>query len=342
MTVKNRRVVLRSRPERAPAVDNFEIRESPVPPVNDGDVLRRTIYLSLDPYMRGRMGSATSYAPSVELGQLMVGGTVSEVIESRNPAFAAGAFVVGYDGWQEYHVSQGRELRKLDPAAAPISTALGVLGMPGMTAYVGLLDFGRPQQGETVVVSAASGAVGAVAGQIAKLKGCRVVGIAGAKTKCDYVVDELGFDACVSHYSTTLHDDLAAACPKGIDVYFENVGGPVFDAVFSLMNVQGRIPLCGRISEYNDSSIEAAPSLRVLLNKRITVRGFIISDHGDRQASFLRECAQWVREGRLKYREDVVEGLERAPEALLRLFEGRNFGKLLVRVSPDPTQATRG
>jgi hypothetical protein len=334
----NRQVVLRSRPVTQPGVDNFEIRESNVPPLADGDVLRRTIYLSLDPYMRGRMGTGRSYAAGVELGQVMVGGTVSEVVESRNPSFAPGDFVTGYDGWQEYHVSKGRDLRRLDPSLAPISTAIGVLGMTGMTAYVGLLDIGLPKQGETVVVSAASGAVGSIVGQIAKLKGCRAVGIAGAREKCDYVVRELGFDACVSHHSETLHDDLAAVCRDGVDIYFENVGGKVFDAVFALLNPHARIPLCGVIAEYNDPGTSHGPGLRPLLVGRISIRGFIVGEHASRLNDFLEDCSGWLREGRLKYREDIVEGLEQAPAALLRLFDGRNFGKLLVRVAPDPTR----
>lgn len=338
----NRQVVLKSRPVTSASEKNFALRTVPVPPLADGEVLRRTIYLSLDPYMRGRMGSGKSYAAGVPLDHVMVGGTVSQVVESKNPAFAAGDFVTGYDGWQEYHASKGHDLRKIDPSVAPISTAVGVLGMPGMTAYVGLFDLGQPKAGETVVVSAASGAVGAIVGQLAKLTGCRVVGIAGAKEKCDYAVQELGFDACVSHYSGTLRDDLAAACPKGVDVYFENVGGKVFEAVFGLMNVHGRIPVCGTISEYNDPAPATGPTLRALLTNRITIRGFIVGDHAARQADFLRDCSRWIREGTLKYREDVVQGLEQAPSALLRLFDGRNFGKLLVRVSPDPTQATRG
>ncbi len=338
----NQQIVLKSRPVTHASEDNFALRTVPVPPLGDGEVLRRTIYLSLDPYMRGRKGSAKSYAAGVPLDHVMIGGTVSQVIESTNPAFAPGDFVTGYDGWQECHASKGHDLRRLDPAIAPISTAIGVLGMPGMTAYVGLFDLGQPKAGETVVVSAASGAVGAIVGQLAKLRGCRVVGIAGAKEKCDYVVQELGFDACVSHYSDTLRDDLAAACPKGVDVYFENVGGKVFAAVFSLMNVHGRIPVCGTISEYNDPTPTSGPTLRALLTNRIMIRGFIVGEYAARQADFLRDCAQWIREGPLKYREDVVDGLAQAPSALLRLFDGRNFGKLLVRVSPDPTQATRG
>jgi len=268
----------------------------------------------------------------------MVGGTVSQVVESRNPAFAVGDFVVGFDGWQEYGASNGRELRKLDPGRAPISTALGVLGMPGLTAYVGLLDIGQAKAGETVVVSAASGAVGAVVGQIAKIKGCRAVGVAGSNEKCDYVAGELGFDACVNYRPPSFRDDLAAACSKGIDVYFENVGGPVLAAVLPLLNLGARIPLCGLISDYNAPSPPPGPNLRPLLVKRAMIKGFIVSDHGDRWASFLEDCGCWLADGRLKYREDVVEGLDQAPTAFLRLFEGRNFGKLMVRVSPDPTR----
>ena len=283
------------------------------------------------------MSDAPSYAPSVILGQPMVGGTVSQVVESRNPAFAVGDFVVGFDGWQEYGASNGRELRKLDPGRAPISTALGVLGMPGLTAYVGLLDIGQAKAGETVVVSAASGAVGAVVGQIAKIKGCRAVGVAGSKEKCDYVAGELGFDACVNYKLPSFREDLAAACPKGIDVYFENVGGPVFAAVLPLLNLGARIPLCGLISDYNAPSPPPGPNLRPLLVKRAMIKGFIVSDHGDRWASFLEDCGCWLADGRLKYREDVVDGLDQAPTAFLRLFDGRNFGKLMVRVSPDRT-----
>jgi NADPH-dependent curcumin reductase len=334
----NRQIVLRSRPEANPTADNFEIVHVAVPPVTDGSVLRRTVYLSLDPYMRGRMSDAESYAASVALRQVMVGHTVSQVIESRNPAYAAGDFVAGYDGWQEFGLSSGRELRKLDPSKAPISTAIGPLGMPGMTAYVGLLDIGQPKPGETVVVSAASGAVGSVVGQIAKIKGCRAVGIAGSPDKCRYVVDELGFDVCLNYKSEGFREDLARACPSGIDVYFENVGGAVFVAVMRLLNVNARIPLCGLIADYNAAKMPPGPNLRPLLVKRALIKGFIVSDHADRAAAFQKDCAQWFQEGRLKYREDIVEGLEHAPSALLRLFDGRNFGKLIVRVSDDPTR----
>jgi NADPH-dependent curcumin reductase CurA len=313
----------------------------PVPVVPDGGVLRRTIYLSLDPYMRGRMSDAPSYAAPVEVGQPMVGHTVSQVIESKNPAFAPGDIVAGYDGWRDFGASSGRELRKLDPARAPISTAIGVLGMPGLTAYVGLLDIAHIKAGETVVVSAAAGAVGSVVGQIAKIKGCRAVGVAGSPQKCDYVVNELGFDACVNHKSASFREQLAASCPGGIDVYFENVAGPVLAAVLGVLNVGARIPLCGMISEYNATTSPPGPNLRPLLIKRAMIRGFIVSDHNDRLAAFLEDCGSWLRDGRLKYREDIVDGLEHAPSAFLRLFDGTNFGKLIVRVSPDPTQAHR-
>jgi hypothetical protein len=279
------------------------------------------------------MSDAPSYAKSVDIGQVMVGHTVSEVVESRHPSYKPGDMVAGYDGWQEYAVSDGRELRPLDPSLAPVSTALSVLGMPGHTAYVGLLDIGQPRAGETVVVSAASGAVGSVVGQIAKIKGCRAVGVAGSDEKCDYVVKELGFDACVSHRRADLREALAAACPQGIDVYFENVGGAVFQAVLRLLNVGARIPLCGLIADYNATGNAGGPNLRPLLVKRAMIKGFIVSDHPDRFPAFLRDCSAWLREGRLKYREHVVDGIENAPAAFLTLFEGKNFGKLLIRVS---------
>jgi NADPH-dependent curcumin reductase len=334
----NRQIRLKSRPEGAPSTGNFERADAPMPAVQDGDVLRRTIYLSLDPYMRGRMSDAPSYAAPVALGDVMCGHTVSAVVESRNPAFRIGDIVTGYDGWQEYAVSNGKELRALDPRAAPISTAIGVLGMPGVTAYVGLLDIGQPKPGETVVVSAASGAVGSVVGQLAKIKGCRAVGIAGSAEKCRYVVAELGFDACVDYKTDDLVPALKAACPDGADVYFENVGGAVLAAVLRVINRGARIPLCGLISEYNATKSPGGPNLRPLLTQRATMRGFIVSDHYDRFPAFLAECSSWVREGRLRYREDIAEGLEQAPAAFIGLLAGKNFGKLIVRVSPDPTR----
>jgi NADPH-dependent curcumin reductase len=337
-TPVNRQIVLRSRPVGMPKPSDFDLVESPRPTPKDGEVLTRTVYLSLDPYMRGRISGARSYAQSVEPGQVIVGGTVGEVLESRHPAVARGDLVLGYDGWQSHAVSKGGALRKLDPKQAPISTALGVLGMPGMTAYVGLLDIGRPKPGETVVVSAASGAVGSAVGQIAKIKGARAVGIAGSPDKCDYVVRALGFDACVNYKTGDLPAALKAACPSGIDVYFENVGGDVLRAVMTLLNQNARIPLCGLISQYNATEPTPGPDLRAFLFNRVLLKGFIVSDHLDRMGDFLAECGGWLREGRLKHREDIVEGLEQAPEAFIGLLQGKNFGKLLVRVGEDPTR----
>ena len=333
----NRAVLLQSRPRGEPKLSDFELVESPVPSPGEGEFLCRTIYLSLDPYMRGRMNDVKSYAQPAELGKPMVGGAVSEVVASNNPAFPTGSFVVGSTGWQAYAVSRGAGVRKLDPTAAPLSTALGVLGMPGMTAYVGLLDIGQPKPGETIVVSAAAGAVGSVVGQIAKIRGCRAVGVAGSEAKCEFVVKELGFDACVNHRSEPLVPALQKACPKGIDVYFDNVGGDVLAAVLRLLNPFARIPLCGLISQYNAAELPPGPNLFPLLANRALVRGFIVSDHGDRFADFYRDCVQWLREGRVRYREDVVVGLENAPEAFIGLLRGRNFGKLVVRVGADPT-----
>jgi NADPH-dependent curcumin reductase CurA len=326
----NHQIRLKSRPVGAPTPENFDIVDAPLPRVGDGDVLRQTKFLSLDPYMRGRMSDAPSYAAPVDVGGTMCGHTVSEVVESRNPAFRAGDIVAGYDGWQSYAVSSGRELRKLDPGLPP-TTALGVLGMPGMTAFVGLMDIGQPKAGETVVVSAASGAVGSVVGQLAKIKGCRAVGVAGSDAKCRYVVEELGFDACVNHRSADLKTALRDACPSGIDVYFENVGGVVQEAVLRLINVGARISLCGLIAEYN-APPSPGPSWRLLLVKRAMVRGFIVSDHNDRAPAFLQEVAPLVAQGRIKYREDIVDGLDNAPSAFIGLLEGKNFGKLIVRV----------
>jgi NADPH-dependent curcumin reductase len=338
MGAMNHQVRLKSRPAGEPTAANFEIADGPIPAPSDGDVLRRTIYLSLDPYMRGRMSDAASYATPVKLGDVMGGHTVSEVVESRNPDFKKGDFVIGYDGWQQYGVSNGKDLRTLDPKAVPISTAIGVLGMPGMTAFVGLMDIGRPKPGETVVVSAASGAVGAVVGQLAKIKGCRAVGVAGSPDKCKYVVEELGFDACINYKTDDLVPALKAACPNGVDIYFENVGGAVFAAILRVINKGARIPLCGVISEYNATGDPAGPNLRPLLVQRAMIKGFIVSDHNDRAQAFLQEVAPLVMSGRITYREDIVDGLDNAPSAFIGLLHGKNFGKLMVRVSPDPTR----
>jgi NADPH-dependent curcumin reductase CurA len=340
MAVTSRRVVLESRPVGAPKPTDFAVVEAPVAPVGDGEILTRTIYLSLDPYMRGRISGVKSYAKGVDPGELMVGGTVGEVLESRHPAFKAGDIVQGYDGWQTHNVSKAVGVRKLDPGQAPISTALGVLGMPGMTAYVGLLDIGQPKPGETIVVSAASGAVGAVVGQIAKLKGCRTVGIAGGPDKCAYVEKELGFDACIDYKrgGADVVAALQAACPKGVDVYFENVGGDVLASVLKVINPFARIPLCGLVSQYNATDMPAGPNWGVLLVNRVLVKGFIVSDHLDRMPAFLNDVGQWVREGKIKYREDIVEGLENAPTAFIGLLQGKNFGKLIVKVGEDRTR----
>jgi NADPH-dependent curcumin reductase CurA len=330
---KNRQILLKSRPEGLPTPDNFELVERPVPEPGEGEVLTRTRFLSLDPYMRGRMSAARSYAQPVPVGGVMGGGTVGEVVASRDPAFKAGDTVLGFGGWQDYAVQPGKSLRKLDPSLAPVSTALGVLGMPGLTAYVGLIDIGQPKAGETVVVSAASGAVGSVVGQLAKLRGCRAVGIAGGAEKCRFVVDELGFDACVDHRAPDFPDALKAACGAGIDIDFENVGGAVLQAVWQRLNDFARIVVCGLVAQYNDTTPAPGPNLGVLLARRMTMRGFIVSDHQSRGPAFLAEIGPLVRAGRLKYKEDVVEGLERAPGALIGLLQGRNFGKVVVRVA---------
>jgi len=334
-----KRIVLASRPVGEPKPSDFRIEEIPVPAPGPGQVLLRTIWLSLDPYMRGRISDAASYAQPVPIGGVIEAGTVCEVIASNNPAFAKGDIVLARAGWQTHALSDGKGLAKIDPKLAPISTAVGVLGMPGMTAYTGLLDIGRPQPGETVVVAAASGAVGSAVGQIARIKGARAVGIAGGKDKCEFVKNELGFDHCVDHRDPDLAARLKDACPKGIDVYFENVGGAVFDAVFPLLNPFARVPVCGLIAHYNDTEAKppkwAASLMRAILTKRLTFRGFIVSDFAARHGDFLRDMSQWVREGKVKYREFVTEGLDTAPAAFMGLLKGANFGKQLVRVGPD-------
>jgi NADPH-dependent curcumin reductase CurA len=329
----NRQVLLKSRPEGVPNLDNFELVERPRPEAREGEVLMRTLYLSLDPYMRGRMSDAKSYAKPAEIGQPMLGGTVAEIVASRNPSYSVGDVVLGYGGWQEYAVSNGAGLRKLDAQGAPVSTALGVLGMPGMTAYAGLLEIGQPKPGETVVVAAASGAVGSVVGQIAKIKGCRAVGIAGGREKCRFVADELGFDAAIDHRGSDFAKQLEAACPNGIDVYFENVGGAVQQTVWPLLNDFARIPVCGLIAQYNAKSPMPGPDMFSVLRKRLLLRGFIVWDFRTKEVDFLRDASEWVRTGRLKYREDIVEGLEKAPAAFLGLLQGKNFGKMLVKIA---------
>src|SRR5436305_8475948 len=339
MSQQAKRIVLVSRPVGEPKASNFRLEDCAIPAPGEGQVLLRTIWLSLDPYMRGRMSEGPSYVPPVPIGGVMEGGTVSEVMDSKNPAFAKGDIVLSRAGWQTHALSDGKGLSKIDPRLGPVSTAVGVLGMPGMTAYTGLLDIGKPQPGETVVVAAASAAVGSAAGQIARIKGARAVGIAGGKDKCDYVKRELGFDECVDHRDPNLASRLKEACPKGIDVYFENVGGAVFEAVYPLLNAFARIPVCGLIAQYNDTEGKvpkwASSMMRSVLTKRLTIRGFIVSDFAARHADFLRDMSAWVREGKVKHREFVTDGLDSAPGAFMGLLKGANFGKQLVRVGPD-------
>ena len=340
-TTVNRRFVLNARPRGAPTSDDFRLENDPVPKPEAGQVLLRTLYLSLDPYMRGRMSDGPSYAAPVAIGDVMVGGTVSRVEVSRHGDFKAGELVLGYTGWQDYALSDGKGLTSISLEEQHPSHALGVLGMPGFTAYMGLLDIGRPVAGETVVVAAASGAVGSVVGQIAKIKGCTVVGIAGGGDKCRYVIDELGFDFCVDHRADDLPGHLAAACVKGIDVYFENVGGAVFDAVLPLLNTKARVPVCGLIAAYNATALPPGPDrlgllVGTLLRKRIRMQGFIVfDDYGPRWSEFAGEMGQWVQEGRVKVREDIVFGLENAPEAFIGLLQGRNFGKLVIKLANE-------
>jgi|AntAceMinimDraft_11_1070367.scaffolds.fasta_scaffold00276_10 hypothetical protein len=334
----NRRIVLASRPVGAPTVQDFRLETVTMPQPADGEVLLQTRFLSLDPYMRGRMNAGKSYADRVELGEVMAGGTVSEVIASRNLEFSEGDLVAAAAGWQDYAISDGSDLMKLDSRITAPSYALGVLGMPGLTAYVGLLDIGQPKSGDTVVLAAATGAVGSVVGQIAKLKGCRVVGIAGAKKKCTWAVDVLGYDACISHYDKDMAAQLAAACPDGIDVYFENVGGSSWEAVMPLLNNFARVPVCGLIAHYNQTELPPGPDRMpllqaLILRRSLKLQGFIVSNYRDRIPVFVEDMSRWLAEGKIKYREDVVDGLELAPEAFLGLFTGDNFGKLVVRVN---------
>lgn len=340
-TLRQRRWVLASRPHGEPVADNFRLEETNVPEPAEGEVLLRTIYLSLDPYMRGRMSDAPSYSPPVELGAVMVGGTVSRVEESRHPNFKTGEWVLGYSGWQSYDVSNGDGLVKLGDAPEHPSWSLGILGMPGFTAYMGLLDIGQPKAGETLVVAAATGPVGATVGQIGKLKGCHVVGIAGGPEKCRHAVEVLGFDLCIDHRAADFAEQLASACPSGIDVYYENVGGKVFDAVLPLLNTSARVPICGLVSGYNATDLPDGPDrlpllMGTLLKKRIRMQGFIIAqDYGHRIGEFQEEMGRWVQEGKIKYREQIIDGLENAPAALIGLLKGENFGKVVIRLSDE-------
>jgi NADPH-dependent curcumin reductase CurA len=333
MPSTNTRVLLARRPEGWPTEACFTIDAAPIPEPADGEVLVRNHWLSLDPYMRGRMGAEKSYAANVELGAVMIGGAVGEVVASRNAAHAIGDFLVGPFGWQEYATSNGAGARKVDPKRVPLSAYLGAVGMPGVTAYIGLLDIGAPKEGETVVVSAAAGAVGSVVGQIAKLRGCRVVGVAGGRAKCDHVVRDLGFDACVDYKEGPIDGALHAAAPKGIDVYFENVGGEVLDAVLAQLNPFARIPLCGIVSQYNETKPYGVRSFRSLLMNRVKLEGFIVSDRMSRWPEALSALGEWVACGKIRYTETVAEGIRSAPRAFLGMLRGENLGKQLVKLA---------
>lgn len=336
-TGTNKRIVLASRPVGMPKESDFRLEEAPIPEPGPGQILVRNIYMSLDPYMRGRMNDAPNYAPPVGIGEVMVGGGVGEVMISNHPSWKVGQIVEGNFGWQHYAIPTYARLRRVDPTIAPISTANGVLGMPGMTAYFGLLDVGQPEPGDTVVVSAASGAVGAVVGQIAKIAGCRVVGIVGGPAKRDYILSELGFDGAIDYRSEDLDEALARECPRGVDVYFENVGGAIYDAITRHLALGARIAVCGRIAEYNAAEADLVPrNYRFFIAKRARMQGFLVYDFYHKWPEALDRMARWIREGRMKYREDMVEGLENAPRAFLRLFSGENFGKLLVKVCEEP------
>ena len=338
MATQNTRIVLASRPQGDVRPENFRRETAAAGEPADGQVLVRVVYLSLDPYMRPRMTEMNSYTPPFELDQPLTGGAVAEVVTSRSDRFRAGDIVIGMFGWEQYSIADARGLRKIEAAAAPLVAHLGLLGMPGYTAYHGMLRIGQPKPGETAFVSAATGAVGALAGQLAKIRGARVVGCAGSDEKCDFAVKELGYDACFNHSKERDYDAvLKELCPKGIDVDFENVGGPIFHAVFRAMNNFGRIAMCGAISEYNDTTPQPGPEkMFTIIQRRLEIRGFIISDHLQSMGEFVRDVGGWIKEGRIRYRENMVEGLENAPDAFMGLLKGRNFGKLVVRVGAEP------
>jgi hypothetical protein len=337
MGTKSREVRLASRPAAMPAPEHFEIAETLVPDPGEGEIQVRNLFMSVDPYMRGRMRDVKSYVPPFEVGKVMDGGAVGEVVASRNPRFADGDLVVGMQGWREVFNSDGTGLQKIDKSlGVPPSAYLGVLGMPGLTAYVGLFDIGKLQPGETLMVSGAAGAVGSLVGQLGKTRDCRVVGSAGSPEKVRFLIDELGFDDAFDYRRENLNEALARTCPHGVDVYFENVGGALLEAVLLHMRPFGRIPVCGMISQYNES--EPAPGPRTLvmvIPRRLRIQGFIVSDHWDRQPAFLAEVAPHVRDGRIRFPETVVSGIENAPDAFIGLFRGENTGKMLVRLAGD-------
>jgi len=335
----NTQILFRSRPAGEPHESNFRRVQHGIPTPVDGEILCRTIWLSLDPYMRSRMSGVRTYVDPTDFGDVMPGATVGQIVESHVDGFAPGDFILGAGGWQSYWISAGSGLRKLDPARAPLSTALGVLGMPGLTAYATVMDVAEVRSGETVVVSAAAGAVGSAAGQMAKIRGARVVGLAGSDEKCRWVKDELGFDACINYKTEkNLDAEMEKACPDGADVYVENVGGAVGEAAFRTLKIGGRVALVGLISQYNERKQHHGLDIAPLLFKRATLRGMIVLDHVARMPDFLRDVGAWLGDGRLKYRETIVDGLDNAPQAFLGLFHGENIGKLLVQVTADPTR----
>jgi NADPH-dependent curcumin reductase len=339
----NTKILLNERPHGEPTLKNFKTLKEDIKAPKDGEVLLKTIYMSLDPYMRGRMNDTKSYAKPVGIGEVMEAGALSQVVESKSKKFKIGDFVEGRTGWQDNPTVNANELRLIDPSMAPLSTSIGVLGMPGTTAYVGMHNFAKPQKGETLVVSAASGAVGSTVGQIGKIYGCRVVGVAGADDKCEFTKTELGFDDCVNYKDPNFKEKLKSACPDGVDIYWENVGGITFDTVLPLLNDYARIPVCGLISLYNATSLKGGEQdrlpllFRQILTKRMMIRGFIVFNHYDQREESILALSKWIKEGKIKYKEDFVDGLENAPNAFIGLLNGKNFGKLVVRVNPDPT-----
>lgn len=332
--LKNRQILLASRPVGMPTEKDFEFKKVPLMDAQDGQVVVRTLYLSVDPYMRGRMSDAKSYIAPFNLNEVIGGGIVGEVVESKSELFQVGDKIIGMLGWQIYNTVDAKTVRKIDVSIAPVSAYLSVLGLTGLTAYFGLLDIGKPKEGETVVVSGAAGAVGMLVGQIAKIKGARVVGIAGTDEKCDYLKNELGFDAAINYKSDNLEQNLEKACPNGVDVYFDNVGGSISDAVMNLLNDHARIPLCGAISSYNSTDGNLGPRIQTkLIKTRSLIQGFVLSDYADRQSEGLQELGKWLSEGKLKYEETIVDGFDNVVEAFLQLFQGANLGKMLVKVS---------
>ena len=336
--LKNSRIVLASRPVGEPKQTDFRLEHVEIPELKEGEVLLKTIYLSLDPYMRGRMSDAPSYAAPVQIGEVMVGGTVSQVVESKNPKFKQGEWIVSANGWQSYTVSDGKGCQSLGMNPENPSWALGILGMPGFTGYMGLLDIGQPKAGETVVVAAATGPVGATVGQVGKIKGCRVVGVAGGAEKCRYAVEELGFDVCIDHHDENFAEKLKQAVPNGIDIYYENVGGKVFDAVLPLLNTSARIPVCGVVSQYNSTEQAQGPDrlptfISTILRKRIRMQGFIIfDDYGSHYPEFHQEMSAWLKAGKVKYKENMIEGLDNTINAFNDMLNGKNFGKTVIKL----------